>query len=348
MTNSKKCLVIGMGEFGCLTVKKTTYASVLLDWRLKVLETVGEEQRFRLRKNADETAEAERFVKKFEKKLSSVDIIFLVASAAEETIRDIGVAMAEALQKVDVTTVVITALPDKNGKKRPYRQAENILYEFYDRAATVAIPLGRMYLTDTVPETEEDVYDSLGSYDAYDFRYDIRKSNADVRITEKEIGQYDLEGIVTQETVAVKTIEKIMNMAGLDYINATAESVKSILKTPGRLHITAAHNSLFASEPLSNKQMHRAYILKQKMKISGLLGTDAHYVTKMLLHLTVPPDITEYELQYLCEHLSGMADLQQFELSITIEETTDGILKAEAIGTNAMDEEEWESLFGED
>ena len=346
MTNSKKCLIIGIGEFGCLVVKKSTYASVLVDWRLKILENVREEQRFRLRKSADVTAEAERFLKKFKKNVSLVDIIFIVVRAAEEGIRDFGVAMAEKLHEADATTVVITVLPDKNGKKRPYRQAENTMYAFCDRVATVVIPLGRMYLTDTVPETEEDIYDSLGAYDQYNFQYDIRKTNATVRITEKEIGLYETRNVVSQETVAVKTIEKIADMTELAYINATPETAKSILKTPGRLHITSAHNSLCISEPSQDKQMHRAYILKQKMKMSGLLGTDAHYVTKMLLHLTVPPDITEYELQYLCEHLSGMADLQQFELSITVEETANGILKAEAIGINAMDEDEWESLFG--
>lgn len=341
MIINKNITVIGLGEFGASVIEYTKYNSVLVDWRTKIFANSCANFKVKIRKNENPYKEVHEISNRLQKILSTTDIVFVIASTTEVIVREYAAEISKLTKDMGILTIAIITLPFKKDKARIRKPANNAAYIIEETIATVAIPTNRHYWVDDSKESELDIFDSLGNYDdGWELWSDTK--NYDIKFLKRTVGQTTDSKTISQIQVATASIEKILKMLALDYINSTPDTAKYVLKTPGKLHITSAHNELYTYDRYLRERSGRAYVLERKISLSGLLGTVACYTTKMLLHLIVPKNITQNELNYLCEHIPGISNLKQFELAITLDDTLRNTIKAEVIGTSTVNQEDLE------
>lgn len=335
-----KVTVIGLGKFGAEVIEQTKYNSVVIDWRTNIFSNSNADYKIRIRKNEDPPEEVFRSSNRFKKILNLTDVVFVVASTTEEIIREYAEVISKLTKEMGILTIAVITLPSRKEKAKIRRPANDVAYLIEQTVATVAIPTNRKYWVDDSKEAEDDVFDTLGNYkDGWSLWYETKRY--DMKFLKRTVSTKVDEGTISQVQVAVASIEKILKMLELNYINSVPNTAKEVLKNPGKLHIASAHNSLFAEDHHFHIA-HRAYILERKVVESGPLGTDSMFSSKMLAHFIVPSDITQLELQYLCEHIPGRGDLNQFELAITVDDTLGDTIKAEVISTDTFNEEDME------
>ena len=344
-----KVTVIGIGEFGAKITKQIALAdheniqTVIVDWRPAVLTESCAEKKVRVKKNGGYFDEAIRIRDSVEKMLVGMDVVFIVADMSEQIIRKYASIMAHISKETDILTLGIAALPFKTRNMHLYREAYNALLDFRREIAVAAFRRGTQYRCDDDKYSNGDIFDSIGNYDEFEYCWEVERygeTRNKVRTVSENISDSNKINICD---VAMASIRKILKMISADYINDDSSSIINALKVPGGLHICSAHNSVNKCEYGCAEQYltTRVYILERKLTLSGILDTRLDSAKSVLLHLTVPSDVQNIELKYLCEQILGRSGAEQFELSISVEDTPQKMLKAEVIATDVNTTDEW-------
>lgn len=352
MNTSNKNLnvtVIGIGEFGAKITKQISLddneniQTIIVDWRPAVFTESCAEKKIRIKKSGGYFDEAVRIRGSVQNLLAGMDVVFIVADMSEEIIRRYASVIAHVSKEIDILTLGIAALPFKTRNKRLYREAYTALLGFRREIAVAAFCRGRQYRCDDDKYSNDDIFDSIGNYGNIGYCWEVEQYSGTrnkVRTVSENISDSNKINICD---IAMASIRKILKMISADYINDDAPSIFNALKVPGGLHISSAHNSVNKCEYGCAEQYltTRVYILERKLTLSGIFDTRLDSAKSVLLHLTVPSDIQNVELKYLCEQILGRSGAEQFELSISVEDTHEKMLRAEVIATDVNTTDEW-------
>ena len=349
MSNDMKIGVLGIGKFGAEEVKNLVLSnictnSVVLDWRNDVLSGSLAACKIRIKKTEDISEELLRVEERLTDALEGCEVVFLIADMSEEIINDYAIKVARLIKDCGKLIIGITTIPLKSEKKRYRNQARKAICCLKEEIAVAAIQLGSGRWHEECEISKNDLFDSLGNYSCGEYTYDVGL-DFDVRFKYDTIGvSNDIENVISMDDVVKETILKIVKMLQLDYVNVEASMAKEFLKQPGGLHIAAAHNDI-ATHCFRYKKEGRAYILERKLTHSAFLQTEIKKTESILLHLILPSNVQESELEYLCEYIPGRAGTDKMNLAITVDDSCGDMLRAEIIATNAHTDEEWEEMM---
>ena len=341
--------VLGIGKFGAKEVKNLVLsnvctASAVLDWRNDILSNSLADCKIRIKKSADISEELLRVEERLADAIEFCEVIFLIADMSEEIINDYAIKVARLIKNSEKLIIGITTIPLKSEKKRYRNQVRNAIYCLQDEIAVAAIQLGGGRQYEDCEIAKNDLFDSLGNYSIGEYIYDAGL-DWDARFKYDIIGSSnDTENVISTDDIVKEIILKIVKMLQLDYINVEVSSAKEFLKHPGGLHIASAHNDLITFRSYY-KKVSRAYILERKLTHSALLQTALEKTKSILLHLILPSNVHECELEYLCEHIPGRAGTDKMNLAITVDDSLGDMLRAEIIATDAYTDEEWQEMM---
>lgn len=353
MNISKKQLklaAIGIGEFGSKITRKiseekrSNILTISVDWRQTILSESSAQKKIRVRKTENTFDEVRRLWPKIDQMLDEIDVVFIFADMSEAFIRNYAVEISYALKDYELLTLGIAVLPPKYKNNRVYKEAYYNLQRLRDGIAVATFCEGSRYYCDGDCYAEADAFDTIGNFDNIAYSWEVEKYSETKHLLKTIAHTAKKKNDMNICDVAVAGMLKISKMLSLNYIGNDCSLVIRALKIPGGLHIAAAHNAVNECA-YGDEEQHlttRAYILERKLSLSGILNTLIDSAKTVLLHLTVPSDIREVELKYLCEQILGRSGAEQFELSISVEDTLDKLLTAEVVATGVKTVDEWE------
>ena len=353
MKTSKKQLkiaAIGVGEFGSRITREISeenrgdILTISVDWRQTNLSQSSAQKKIRVQKNESAFDETRRLLPKIEQALDGIDVVFIFADMGEEIIRNYAVAISCVLKDYELLTLGIAVLPPKSKGERVYREAYYNLLRFRDGIAVAAFREGLRYYCDGDCCAETDAFDTIGNFADASYSLEVERYSGTKFILKTIAHKAEKKNDMDICDVAIVGMLKISKMLSLDYIGNDYSSVIHALKVPGGLHIASAHNAVDRCEyaPSETYLTIRVYILERKLAKSGILNTRVDSAKSILIYLTLPSDIREIEIKYLCEQLMGRSGANQVELAISFDDTLGPMLKAEVIATNVNTEDEWE------
>lgn len=344
--NERNGLVIGIGEFGASVINITRHKSVFVDWRSNIFSSANADFKIKVKKDNCNIFQDLRLQNRLKSALKSVDTAFVAVNTMDFIAADHACQIVEFIKQMGILTVAIALMPPKKERAKNRKHAIDYADTMGLIVPMVAIPYRREYWVDGSEESDVDVFDSLGIYsnNLSVLNSDIGYHNINFKIITRTTGTANETTQVSHTRIASEAIEKVIKMLSLDYINSNGSVAEEVLKEPGKLHIASAHNDIYANDIYLSNVKNRAVAVEGKLAESGVLGTVTSFASKMLLHLILPGNITEYELKYLCEHIPGRSDLKQLELAITADPSLGDMIKAEVIATDTLNNEDIEEI----